>query len=475
MGLWGDPAYDWGIWTEPQAHLDSREIPQPRGKVLSGSSAINVAAIVYPSQRDFQGWTKLGNAGWSYEEMAPYYRKFHTFFPASKETNELLSLDSYMDPAIQGTDGPLHATFPNAYGPLNQAWMAAFNGAGFRDSSDPIVGKKIGPFTPPNSVDPQNRRSYSASAYYTGDVENRPNLDLLVETFVTKVLLQSSDCGVVEGRGVQVRGRNGTVGEIYATEVILAAGALQSPQILENSGIGSSEILERYGIKTFVDNPGVGENLQDHCFASISFEVADDQVSADIVRDPTIVKTWLQQYDTARTGPLSGIPFSLAYMPPVDINGRMSSQDVESLTEAHIDLENPNLPPGRKEQFAELRDMILDSQESSCFYGLMPSQMNIQPGGKTPINLAYSQQRPENYISVMVGLNHPLSRGSVHIGSSDPMASPTIDPGYLSHPLDMEILARGTQFIENIINQQEIKRLLKGGRLPSLAGNLADI
>ncbi|KAM5440136.1 hypothetical protein McanMca71_002755 [Microsporum canis] len=105
----------------------------------------------------------------------------------------------------------------------------------------------------------------------------------------------------------------------------------------------------------------------------------------------------------------------------------------------------------------------------------MPSQMNIRPGGKTPINLAYSQQRPENYTSVMVGLNHPLSRGSVHIGSSGPMASPTIDPGYLSHPLDMEILVPGTQFIENIINQQEIKRLLKGGRLPSLACNLADI
>ncbi|EEQ34061.1 conserved hypothetical protein [Microsporum canis CBS 113480] len=113
--------------------------------------------------------------------------------------------------------------------------------------------------------------------------------------------------------------------------------------------------------------------------------------------------------------------------------------------------------------------------ESTSYYGLMPSQMNIRPGGKTPINLAYSQQRPENYTSVMVGLNHPLSRGSVHIGSSGPMASPTIDPGYLSHPLDMEILVPGTQFIENIINQQEIKRLLKGGRLPSLACNLADI
>ncbi|EFQ99794.1 choline dehydrogenase [Nannizzia gypsea CBS 118893] len=476
MGLWGDPAYDWGFWTEPQAHLNSRQIPQPRGKVLGGSSAINVAAIVYPSQRDFQAWTRLGNRGWSYEDMAPYYKKFHTFFPASKETNELLSLDSYLDPGLHGTDGPLQATFPNSYGPFNQAWMAAFNGAGFRDSSDPIVGKKIGPFTPPNSVDTQNRRSYSASAYCTGEVENRPNLDLLAETFVTKVLLQSSDSGVVEGQGIQVRGKDGSVSEIYTGEVILAAGALQSPLILENSGIGSRDILERYGIETVIDNPGVGENLQDHCFTSISFEVADDQVSADITRDPTIVKAWLQEYNTSRTGPLSGIPFSLAYMPPVDINGRMSSHDIKSLTEAHMDLKHPNLlPPGRKEQFTELRDMVLDPQESLCFYGLMPSQMNIELEGKTPIGLAYSQQRPENYISVMVGLNHPFSRGSVHVRSSDPLVSPAIDPGYLSHPLDVEILARGTQFIENIVSQQEMKRLLKDSRLPPLASNLADI
>jgi choline dehydrogenase-like flavoprotein len=408
--------------------------------------------------------------------MAPYYKKFHTFFPASKETNELLSLDSYMNSEIQGTDGPLSTTFPDAYGPFNQAWMAAFNGVGFNDNSDPILGRKLGAFTPPNSVDPKkNQRSYSASAYYTAEIERRPNLDLLTETFVNKVLLQSSDNGV-EAKGVQICSKDGSVDEIYAEEVILAAGALQSPQILENSGIGSKEILKRYGVEILIDNPGVGENLQDHCFATVSFEVSDDQISADVVRDPAVVKALLKQYEETRTGPLSGVPFSLAYLPPVDINGRMAPKDVELLTEAHIDLKDPNLPPAKKAQFAELQSMILDPSESTCFYGLMPSQMHIQPEGKTSMSQAYSQQRPENFISIMVGLNHPLSRGSVHIGGSNPKSSPLIDPGYLSHPLDVEILARGTQFIEKIANQQAMKQLLKTDhRLPSLAAHLADL
>lgn len=407
--------------------------------------------------------------------MTPYYKKFHTFFPASKKTNDLLSLDSYMNVENQGTDGPVSATFPDAYGPFNEAWMAAFSGVGFSDHSDPILGRKLGAFTPPNSVDPkENKRSYSASAYYTKEIESRLNLDLLTETYVTKILLESSD-ECVTANGVQIYSKDGSVTDIYAEEVILAAGALQSPQILENSGIGSKEILERHGVEVLINSPGVGENLQDHCFSTVSFEVADGQISGDVARDPAVVEALLKEYEETRTGPLSGVPLSLAYVPPVDINGRMGPKDVASLTEAHIDVNNSNLHPGTKAQYAQLQSMILDPNESTCFYGLMPSQMNIHSEGKTSMRQAYSPQLPQNFITIMVGLNHPLSRGRVHIGGSDPKSNPIIDPGYLSHPLDVEILARGTQFIENIANHQAMKQLLKTeSRLPPLA-DLTDL
>jgi choline dehydrogenase-like flavoprotein len=406
--------------------------------------------------------------------MVPYYKKFHTFHPASKKINDQLGLDSYMDLENQGTHGPVSATYAAVYGPFNEAWMAAFKGVGFDDNTDPILGRKLGAFMPPNSIDPkENKRSYSASAYYSKEIESRPNLDLLTETQVTKVIWDGSEGGVV-ANGVQICRKDGSVAEVTADEVILAAGALQSPQILENSGIGSKEILERHGVEVVVDNPGVGENLQDHCFTTVSFEVADGQISADVVRDPAVVEALVKLYEETKTGPLSGVPFSLAYVPPVDINGRMRSEAVASLIDAYTDVDKSN-PSWMKAQYAELHNIMLDPNESTCFYGLMPSQMHVQAEGKTSMQQAYSPQLPQNYITIMVGLNHPFSRGSVHIGGSNPRSDPKIDPGYLSHPLDLEILARGTQFIEKIADHPAMKQLLKTeSRLPS-GVNLTDL
>ncbi len=133
---------------------------------------------------------KLGNQSWTHEAMVPYYKKFHTFHPASKKINDQLGLDSYMDLENQGTHGPVSATYADVYGPFNEAWMAAFKGVGFDDNTDPVLGRKLGAFMPPtNSIDPEeNKRSYSASAYYSKENESRPNLDLLTETQVTKVI-----------------------------------------------------------------------------------------------------------------------------------------------------------------------------------------------------------------------------------------------------------------------------------------------
>ena len=407
--------------------------------------------------------------------MALYYRKFHTFHPASQKTNHQLGLDKYMRVENQGTHGPISAAYGDVYGPYNEAWIDAFEGNGFHDHSDPILGRKIGPFVPPNSIDPSTMtRSYAANGYYSAEVESRPNLDVLTETYVHKILLEGPD-GDVIAKGVEVSGPLGSVIEIYAHEVILAAGALQSPQVLENSGIGSKAILEQNGIEVLIDNPGVGENLQDHCFSTVSFEVADGQISADVVRDPGVVEALTKLYQETKTGPLSAVPFSLAYVPPVDINGRMHPEDVRALAYAHVGPKGLELDEGRSAQYAELRAMMLDPNESTCFYGFAPGQMHVGAIGKTSMKDAYLPKLADNYITIMVGLNHPFSRGSVHIGTSDPRRPPVIDPNYLSHQLDLEILARGTQFIERIVEDPAMKRLLKTeNRIPGNA-NLRDL
>ena len=375
----------------------------------------------------------------------------------------------------QGTQGPISATYGDVYGPYNEAWMDVFEGTGFEDNSDPILGRKMGPFMPQNSVDPMTMtRSYAANGYYTTEVERRPNLDVLSETYVNKMLLEGPD-GDLIAKGVQVSDSHGDIIEIYANEVVLAAGALQSPQVLENSGIGSKAILEHNGIEVRIDNSGVGENLQDHCFSTVSFEVADGQISADVVRDPAVVEALTKLYQETRTGPLSGVPFSLAYVPPVDANGRMQPEDVRALANAHFGPEGLTLDEGRSTQYAELRAMMLDPNESTCFYGFAPGQMHVGPTGKTSMKDAYAPKLAENYITIMVGLNHPFSRGSVHIGSNDPRQPPIIDPKYLSHQLDLEILARGTQFIEKIVEHPAMKRLLKTEKRLPCNANLQDL
>ena len=208
---------------------------------------------------------------------------------------------------------------------------------------------------------------------------------------------------------------------------------------------------------------------------TVSFKVADGYISGDVVRDPAVVEALLKQYQEIRTGPLSGIPFSLAYVPPVDVNGRMGREDVASLTKAHLDVNESSLDPGRKAQFAQLQSMMLDPKESTCFYGLIANQMHIRREGKTSIGQAYSQQLPQNFITIMVGLNHPLSHGSIHLRSTDPRCKPIIDLGHLSHPMDTEVLARGAQFIERIVDQPAMKGLLKtDSRVPQQA-DLTDL
>ena len=228
--------------------------------------------------------------------MVPYYRKFHTYHQATPETIKQLSLDSYMNVNSQGPGGSLAVTIleNTTSSPFNAAWLQIFHNLGFGDANDPISGEKLGPFTPPCSIDPRsNTRSYAASAYLNTKVSSRSNLEVVTETLVEKVVLEEQN-GSVTAKGVQVWSKSGGRKQYFADEVILSAGTIQSPQILELSGIGSRNILEANGIPLIVESSGVGGNLQDHPFAAVSFEVADGQASGDVVRNPEIVTTLLK-------------------------------------------------------------------------------------------------------------------------------------------------------------------------------------
>ncbi|KAH0444703.1 GMC oxidoreductase [Colletotrichum camelliae] len=462
-GLYGKEEYDWNFTSVPQAGLNNRRINQSRGKMLGGSSGLNFMLMLYPTRGVLDAWGALGNDGWDFDSLAPYFRRFATDHPPPQSAKDIVGL-GYHDDALNGS-GPLQVSFGEGYSAMNTAWMSTFEKLGLGMTGDPRGGKAFGAFQNPCSIDPETKtRSYAASAYYTTEVSSRPNLVVFTEALVKRINFDTKD-GDAVATGVQVVTKDGTEREIAAkSEVILAAGALQTPQLLELSGIGGKQLLERHDIPVIVDNPNVGENMQDHPVVCQSFEVDDGVPSGDVLRDANILNALVGQYQATREGPLGQSTISSAYMPLADGNGLVQKEGKANLFESHKD--QVGTPA------AELvRSLVESPDEPTCQYLLFPSQITINDH---PANMAeyILPSHPDNYITVMTVLNHPFSRGCVHITSPDFKDLPVWDPRYNANPLDLELLARNVQFVEKIVGTEPFGGLIKAGgkRLPEIKG-----
>ncbi|KAF4872771.1 Dehydrogenase citC [Colletotrichum siamense] len=463
-GLYGKEEYDWNFTSVPQAGLNNRRINQSRGKMLGGSSGLNFMLMLYPTRGVLDAWGALGNNGWDFDSLAPYFRKFATDHPPPQSAKDIVGL-GYHDDALNG-NGPLQVSFGEGYGAMNTAWMSTFEKLGLGMTGDPRGGKAFGAFQNPCSIDPETKtRSYAANAYYTTEVASRPNLVVLTEALVKKIIF-NSNTGDAIATGVQVVAKNGEEKEISAkNEVILAAGALQTPQLLELSGIGGRQHLERHGIPVIVDNPNVGENMQDHPVVCQSFEVSNGVPSGDVLRDANILNALVGQYQATRGGPLGQSTISSAYTPLADGSGLVQKEGKTNIFESHKDQ--------IKTSAAKLvRSLVESPDEPTCQYLLFPSQITINDH---PASMAeyILPSHPDNYITIMTVLNHPFSRGCVHITSPGYKDLPAWDPRYNANPLDLELLARNVQFVEKIVGTEPFGGLLKSGgkRLPEIKGN----
>ncbi|KAL9014419.1 MAG: hypothetical protein Q9173_000940 [Seirophora scorigena] len=462
-----DPQYDWSFNTVPQDQLYGKSVSHSRGKVVGGSSAINALALIYPPKSSIDAWERLGNQGWNWDSMAPYYRKFHTFNRPSEETAEALGT-GYIDEEIQGKSGPIQSSFPEFHGPLGKAWPRTFKNLDFSLTSDPLSGQATGGFSYLSTVDPRTwERSHAGSAYYT-PIKARPNLCLLTETQVQKIILEKQSPTGVIAKGVSLLDHGGRSQiKVAKREVIVCAGAIHSPQLLELSGIGSSRLLRSNGIGVFIDNPYVGENFQDHPMTGMSCEVIDGLPTIDMIRDPQVIQGATEAYQTSRQGPLTAGFHSVASLPVVEFLTEEGRTELGKLLDEYLQpaVEPAANPPSLPTQYAILRSLLESPSEGSIIIGMGASQMHFEKALQKDI---YAITEPENYVSFLVALAQPFSRGSVHITSASISDAPEIDPRYLSHPLDIEILARHMQYIPKIAATEPLASLLKSGgrRLP---------
>ena len=238
--------YDWGYKSQPEPHLDGRELVTPRGKVIGGSSSINGMVYVRGHAGDYNHWAESGAQGWSYADVLPYFKRMETWHESGQGG----------DPDWRGKDGPLHVSRGPRNNPLHAAFVNAGKQAGYPVTSD-YNGEQQEGFGPMEMTVHKGRRWSAANAYLRPALK-RDNCEM-IRALARKVVIE-------DGRavGVEVE-RGGKIEVIRANvEVILAASSLNSPKLLMLSGIGPAAELAEHGIEVIADRPGVGKNLQDH-------------------------------------------------------------------------------------------------------------------------------------------------------------------------------------------------------------------
>jgi choline dehydrogenase len=246
-----DPSLTWGYASEPEPNLGGRSLAIPRGRVLGGSSSINGMFFMRGHSRDFDGWREAGCEGWGYADVLPYFKKLESSWRGAVP--------------YHGADGPMPIAPIDTTRLLHEPLMRTAAPAGYWTNDDLHARMEDGFARGEITVSARGRRANSALAYLH-PVRHRPNLDVMQDGLVTRVLIESSRAvGVELRRGRETR-------SVYAErEVILCGGTYNSPQLLMLSGIGAAGDLQKHGIKVRADLPGVGANLSEHVRAGLQF------------------------------------------------------------------------------------------------------------------------------------------------------------------------------------------------------------
>ncbi|TDZ22886.1 Dehydrogenase xptC [Colletotrichum orbiculare MAFF 240422] len=414
--------YLWlGLNSSPQAALNNRSFAVPAGRVVGGGSVVNGMVYVRSGKTDYAAWEKLGAKGWGWDGLFPYFKKSENFTMPPQEFADVANI-SVIESA-HGSDGPVRASYPNYFFPsAGNFWQAALD-SGIAPSPDPNAGDHaVGLFNFPTLADATTRtRSHARLNHYSRVKESRPNYHILAEHTVSKILFEGKRAVGLEylptagGDKVQVRAKK---------EVLLAAGALHTPQLLQLSGVGGKKFLQSFGIDVVADLPGVGENFQDQGELQLPFSVPNNLFPNSGALDTNATYDAEQRalYDDKKEGAYT-IVRTLStnlVLPPLS-NATSDWKSILATARknkplAHLD---PRAPSSVQEGYKLQREELL-------------TQLAGQDVGIGMIHWGTAE-------SVTLYFLKPLSRGSVRISSTDPLAQPVIDFRTLSDPVDLDV------------------------------------
>ena len=414
--------------------------------MLGGSSGINYMQFTFASRTDLDDWEKLGNTGWNYESMAPYYKKFEDFQGATAEAHSL-GRDSYINEAVHGHSGPINASITPFYSDVQAAWPPTLANMGLAPNGDPRDGVSLGGYANPMVMTKgTSHRSFAGNSYWK-PYSKRPNFHVITKAVVHNIVFSDSTDGDLVATGLRFTVDGKSYIANSSKEVIVSGGTMKSPQILELSGIGDAKLLESFGIQSVIDNPNVGENFQDHPQCGVPFLINKGQVTFDDIYIDDRKAYWTDIFNKNGTGVLAGGIANTAQLSWAQILGPDKKNRPAELVEKYYNSYEGR--PGLKAQLDLTAKKLLNPNESAV-------QTSGSAGGTRP---APGDENTSAFIGGFV--THPFSRGYIHINSSHPDDDPIYDPRYLSHPLDYEVLKDLQFFSLNVSTTAPMSQYLK--------------
>jgi choline dehydrogenase len=380
-----NPRTDWCYRIEPDPGLNGRSIGYARGKVLGGCSSINAMIYMRGQRSDFDHWAALGNRGWSWAEVLPVFKRSEDYQHGADE--------------FHGAGGEMRVEERRVNWEILDAWREAATQCGIPKIDEFNRGDNFG-----NAYFQMNQRKgmrWSGTRAFLRPVMDRPNLDVITNALVQRLVLADSD-GRQRATAVEFRGDGGSVRTVRAKrEIVLAAGSIGSPQLLQLSGIGPHDLLRDRGIKVKHPLAGVGENLHDHLQVRTIYKV-DNTVTLNQRANSLFGKMAMGlEYLLFRTGPLT--------MPPSQLGAFAMSDDTQ--------------PSANMEWHVQPLSLDAFGEPLHRFNAITPSVCNLRPN----------------------------SRGHVRIRDADPSTYPAITLNYLSTPEDRAVAVAGLRFTRRIM------------------------
>ena len=382
------PVVNWNYSSEPSDGSGGRRIHWPRGKTLGGSSSINGMLYVRGNPADFDGWAQMGCRGWSFDDVLPLFRKSESYKQAA-------------DTDYRGTGGPLKVEDYRTILPLTHRFIEAAQQAGFPFSKDLNGRQQEG--VGYSQMTRKGKWRGSTAQTFLKEARSRPNLRVETEAIATKLLFEGKRCV-----GVAYRQR-GQDKELRAgREVILSGGAINSPHLLQISGVGPAAHLQSIGVPVVHDLRGVGANLQDHYVARVSHRVRDSISINKLARGVRLVRE-VAKFFTAGNGALT-----------------FGVTTAQVFCRSRPELASPDL------------------------------QLLFTPASYD--NAKFGELEREDGMTVAICPVRPDSRGTIMARSADPFEKAAIAPNYLSDPADIQVLLAGTRFTREIFASPAIAK-----------------